>query len=324
MRIISHSDVSRAITMPEAIEAVRMAFIDLSVGGADVPVRQSIAPGGHSGATLVMPGYLAGTDALAVKLVSVRPENPARGKPLIYGIVLLIDAATGEPLAAIEGASLTALRTGAASGLATDLLAREDARTLALFGAGAQAETQLEAVCAVRPIEKAFIRARTSGSVVSFIDRMRGRCNAELIAAGPEAVREADIVCAATTSATPVFDGDDLRPGTHVNGVGSYTPGMQEVDFATLRRTGKIVVDSIPAALAEAGDLIRAIENGIISRQSIHAEIGEIAAGMKPGRTDDREITFFKSVGNAAQDVAVAALIYRNSIERGLGVEAEL
>lgn len=328
MRIISGADVGRAITMPEAIEAVRSAFSDLSTGKADVPVRQSIAPGKHPGATLIMPGYLGGIDALATKIVSVRPRNPEMGRPLIYGIVLLIDSATGEPLAAIDGRSLTALRTGAASGLATELMAVSGARTLALIGAGVQAETQLAAVCAVRPIERVFVYARRAGSVEAFIGRMRERTpgTIDLLPAvsAAAAIREADVVCTATPSTSPVFDGADLSPGTHVNGVGSFTPEMQEIDFTTLRRAARIVVDSIPAVLDEAGELIQAIEKGVIQKESIYAEIGEIAAGIKAGRIDDDEITFFKSVGNAAQDVAVAQIIFRNSVDRALGVEVSL
>lgn len=314
--------------MPEAIEAVRAAFIDLATGRADVPVRQSLAPGAHSGATLVMPGYLGGIDALATKIVSVRPDNPEKGLPLIYGIVLLIDAASGRTLAVIDGRSLTAIRTGAASGLATDLLARSDSATLALFGAGVQAETQLSAVLAVRPIERVYVYARRRDRVTDFIGRVRDKIDGrvELIAAGSasEAVRAADVVCAATTSETPVFDGEELRPGTHVNAVGSFTPRMQEVDFVTLRRAGRIVVDSIPAVMHEAGDLIQAIDAGIISVDDIRDEIGEIAAGSKPGRTSEDEITYFKSVGNAAQDVALADIIHRRAIELGIGIDVDL
>lgn len=328
MRIISESVVNRAVSMREAIEAMRAAFIDLSTGRADVPIRQVIVPGRHEGQTLIMPGYLAGIDALATKIVSLRPGNPEKGLPLIYGIVLLIDAATGRTLAVIDGRSLTAIRTGAASGLATDLLARGDSATLALFGAGVQAATQLSAVLAVRPIERIFVYARRRDGVENFIGKMRDRIDGrvELIAAGSasEAVRAADVVCTATTSETPVFDGEDLKAGTHVNAVGSFTPRMQEVDFATLRRSARIVVDSIPAAMHEAGDLIQAIDAGVISVDDIRDEIGQIAAGLKPGRTSEDEITYFKSVGNAAQDVALAEIIHRRAIELGLGIEVDL
>lgn len=328
MLIISESGVIRAVSMREAIKAVKDAFIDLATGRADVPVRQSLTPGAHSGATLIMPGYLAGIDALATKIVSVRPDNPEMGLPLIYGIVLLIDAATGRTLAVIDGRSLTAIRTGAASGLATDLLARGDSATLGLFGAGVQAETQLSAVLAVRPIERVYVYARRRDKVADFISRMRDRIDSrvEMIPAGSasEAVRAADVVCAATTSENPVFDGEDLRPGTHVNAVGSFTPRMQEIDFATLRRAGRIVVDSIPAAMHEAGDLIQAIDAGVISVDDIRDEIGQIAAGSKPGRTAEDEITYFKSVGNAAQDVALADIIHRRAIERGIGIDVDL
>ncbi len=318
MRIISHDEVERLISMREAIESVRQAFIELSSGSAQVPVRLAISPGKHPGATLVMPGYLGEADALVTKIVSVRPENTARGLPLIYGIVILFDPATGEPLALIEGRSLTALRTGAAGGLAAELLAREDASTAAIIGAGAQAATQLAAVCAVRPVKRVLIYARRPEKVHALIDAMRPRLGPEieLIAAlsVSQAVREADLICTATTSSTPVFDGADLRPGAHINGIGSFTPAMQEVDFTTLRRASRIVVDSYEGAMAEAGDLIMAIERGVIRPEDIYGELGEIASGKKPGRAGDDEITFFKSVGNAAQDATVAQAIYRAAL----------
>jgi ornithine cyclodeaminase len=271
---------------------------------------------------------LSGSESLAVKLVSVHNRNAERNLPRINAIVIVIDPATGQTVAAMEGGCLTALRTGAASGAATDLLACRDAEVAAIIGAGAQARTQALAVAAVRPIERFWIYSKRREQVDEMIVEMRpqlGPSIEALAADSPaQAVREALVVCAATTSSTPVFDGDDLRPGAHVNGVGSYTPEMQEVDCATLRRASKIVVDSREAAMAEAGDLIVAIEQSEIRPSDIYAEIGEIAAGLKPGRQDNDEITYFKSVGNAAQDVAVAQAIYQRALREDLGVEIDL
>lgn len=328
MRLLTQSDVQRSISMREAVEVVKRAFSELSTGRADIPLRIALSQPKRDGVTLVMPGYLSDSESLAVKVVSVHNRNVERNLPRINAVVIVIDPATGQPVAAMEGGYLTALRTGAASGAATDLLARQDAEVAAIIGAGAQARTQALAVAAVRPIKCLWIYSRRREQVDKMIVEMRPQIgpSIELLAADSpsQAVREALVVCVATTSSTPVFNGDDLRPGAHVNGVGSYKPEMQEVDCVTLRRASKIVVDSREAAMAEAGDLIAAIERGEIQPSDIYAEIGEIAAGLKPGRQDDDEITYFKSVGNAAQDVAVAQAIYQRALREDLGVEIDL
>src|SRR5262245_22771106 len=328
MRLLTRSDVRRSISMREAVEVAKRAFIELSAGRADVPLRIALSQPKCAGVTLVMPGSVSDSESLAVKVVSVHDRNAERDLPLVNAIVVVIDPATGRAVAAMEGGYLTSLRTGAASGAATDLLARQDAEVAAIIGAGAQARAQALAVAAVRPIKRIWIYSRRRKQVDEMIVEMRPQLGPliELLAADSpsQAVREALVVCAATTSSTPVFDGDDLRPGAHVNGVGSYKPEMQEIDCVTLRRASKIVVDSREAAMAEAGDLIVAIERGEIQSSDIYAEIGEIAAGMKPGRQNDDEITYFKSVGNAAQDVAVAQAIYQRALQEGLGVEIDL
>ena len=314
--------------MREAVEVVKRAFSGLSTGRADIPLRTILSLPKHDGVTLFMPGYLSDSESLAVKIVSVHNRNPERDLPLINAVVVVIDPATGQAMAAIEGGYLTALRTGAGSGAATDLLARRDAEVAAIIGAGEQARAQTLAVAAVRPIKRFWIYARRRARVEEMIAEMRPKLgpSIELLEAHSpsQAVREALVICAATTSSTPVFDGADLRPGAHVNGVGSYRPAMQEIDCATLRRASKIVVDSRESALTEAGDLMIAIERGEIQPSDIYAEIGEIAAGLKAGREDDDEITYFKSVGNAAQDAAVAQAIYQRALQGDIGVEIDL
>lgn len=313
--------------MREAVEIVRNAFVELSTGRADIPLRTALPQPSHDGLTLVMPGYLSESDALAVKIVSIHNRNPQLNLPRIHALVVVLDASTGRPVAAMEGGYLTALRTGAASGVATDLLARRDAAVAAIFGAGAQARTQILAVAAVRPIKQFRIYARRRETVEALIAELHPRLpSAELLAADSpsHALRNADVICAATTTPTPVFDGADLKPGAHINAVGSYTREMQEIDCATLRRASKIVVDQREPALAEAGDLIIAIERGEIRAADIYAEIGEIAAGWKAGRERDDEIIYFKSVGNAAQDVAVAQAIYHRALKENLGAEFDL
>src|SRR5262249_33734524 len=328
MRLLTRSDIQQSISMREAVEVVKRAFGELSTGRADIPLRTVLSLPKHDGVTLFMPGYLSDSESLAVKVVSVHNRNPDRNLPLINAIVIVIDPATGEAVAAIEGGYLTALRTGAGSGAATDLLARRDAEGAAIIGAGAQARAQTLAVAAVRPIKRFWIYARRRERGEEMIADMRPKLgpSIELLEghSASQAGREAVGICAATTSSTPVFNGADLCPGAHVNGVGSYKPAMREVDCATLRRASKIVVDSRESALTEAGDLMIAIERGEIQPSDIYAEIGEIAAGLKAGREDDDEITYFKSVGNAAQDAAVAQAIYQRALQGDIGVEIDL
>ncbi len=315
LRVLTQDDVRSAITMRQAIDAMRQAFGQLSAGHARVPLRLPLET--EKGVTLFMPAYLQRTGDLGAKIVSVYGDNPARGLPMINALVLVLDNQTGMPLALMDGTYLTALRTGAGSGLATELLAREDAEVAAVFGAGAQARTQLEAVRAVRPIREVRIVSRTRASAQRFASEIEG-IDVRVMDDRSAAVRGADIIVAATTSSTPVFDGRDVEPGTHINGIGSYTPAMQEVDAAVVQRA-KIVVDQREAALEEAGDLIIPIRQGLIRAEDIYAELGEIVNGEKAGRTSDDEITFFKSVGNAAQDVVTARWALEAAEERGLG-----
>lgn len=328
LRILSGADVRRAVTMAEAIQAVREAYVQLSAGQAVVPLRTPVEVEKRDAVTLFMPAYLAASDAMGAKIVSVFPGNPALGLPLIHAVVVVVDAETGRPAAVMDGTYLTALRTGAASGVATDLLARPEARVAAIFGAGAQARTQLEAICTVRTLERVWVYDLAPGAAHVYVQEMAQRGQpipADIVVADTpaQAVCEADVICTATTSSRPVFDDADLRPGVHVNGIGAYTPEMQEIPAETVARA-RVVVDSRSASLAEAGDLIVPLQAGLITEANIHGEIGEVAAGTIRGRTSPSEVTFFKSVGVAVQDVAVAALILRRATERNLGVEVEL
>ena len=314
--------------MAQAIETVKSAFAQLSKGNARVPIRTQLGVPLHDGVTLFMPAYLEETDELGMKMVSVFSGNLEQGLPTINAMVTLIDAQTGLPTAILDGTYLTALRTGAASGAATDLLARKRAATVAVLGAGAQGRTQLEAVCTVRPIERAFVYDPREDLARSFRDEMRdfgAPVPVEIVVAGSasEAVREADVVCTATTSRTPVFADSDLKPGAHVNAIGSFTPQMQELPPETVARA-LLVVDSRDAVWAESGDLIIPQKEGRISSETVHAELGEIVAGTEPGRTSETEVTLFKSVGNAVQDVSVGSRILREATKKGLGTVVEL
>jgi ornithine cyclodeaminase len=322
MRILTADDVRASITMKEAIEAVRKGFIALSAGQAQVPLRSNIET--EDGISLYMPAYMQGESFSTVKVVSVYRGNNRFGLPTILAAVLVTDAETGQPRALMDGSYLTALRTGAASGLATELMARADSSVLGVIGAGTQARTQIEAILAVRPIREVRVHCRSGAE--KFVSEMAERFpNVNFVAAksASDALRGADIAAAATTSATPVIHAADIAPGTHINGVGSFTPQMQEVAADVVIRA-RIVVDSRSTCLVEAGDLIVPMSSGQLSIEQIHAEIGEVAAGLKPGRMSAEEITFFKSVGNAVQDSAVAGQVIPVAESKNLGTVVNL
>ena len=323
--ILSRADVRRLLPMRQAIEAMKRAFAQLSTGQANVPLRVPLQVNRHNGVTLFMPAYLAADDQMAIKIVSVFNDNPAQGLPLIHALVVVVDATTGAPAAVMDGTYLTALRTGAASGAATDLLARPDAHTTAIFGAGAQGRTQLEAVCAVRSIREAWVYDVAPQQAAAYADEMSRYLSLPVrVAETPaEAVRQADVICTATTSSNPVFDDADVRPGTHINAVGAYTPQMQEVPAETVLRA-RVVIDQREASLAEAGDLLIPLQRGLMTQAHIYAELGELAAGRKPGRATLEEITLFKSVGVAVQDVAAASAVLEAARRLNLGTEVAL
>lgn len=320
VRILSAADVAAAVDMPGAIEAMRGAFATLSRGEAVVPLRLALAVPG--GTVLFMPGHITPTGATAAKVVSVHPANSTRGLPVVHAVVLVVDAATGRVLALMDGTRLTALRTGAAGGLAADLLARPDASVVALFGSGVQASAQLDAVRCVRSIVEVRIVSNDPESAHALAERQEG-VRAHVVDDREAAVRGAHIVITATDSATPVFDGRWVEPGTHVTGVGSFTPAMREVDTELVRRS-RVFVDQREAALAEAGDLAGPIADGAVDAGIIVGEIGEVVAGVRPGRTSDEDVTFFKSVGNAVQDVAIAARVLDSAEREGRGVLVQI
>jgi ornithine cyclodeaminase len=328
MLILTREDVRRAAEMPEIMDAVADGFAQLSSGQADVPLRPHIAIPAHDATALVMPAYLRDDEQLGVKLLTLFPHNPARGLPAIAALVTLFDTANGQPLALLDGGLLTALRTGAASGAATRLMARLDTRTLALFGAGGQALAQVWAVCVARPVERVWLINRTRERAERLAEELRAfgkpiPTDVRIAGSAREALSEADVICCATGSATPLFDDSDLRAGTHINGIGSYRATMREIPGATVARA-RVLVDQRAAAWAEAGDLALAREEGLIDTRHVVGELGEVVLGRIAGRVDDEQITFFKSVGGAAQDVAAAHVILVRARALGLGTELDL
>ena len=326
MRVLTRNDVKALVSMPDAIGLMKVAFADLARGDAQSPLRTPVHVEG--GVSLVMPAYVPSAQALGLKVVSVFSENKRRGLPTITSLVTILDHETGQPLAVMDGGYLTALRTGAVSGAATDLLARPNSRNLTIIGTGAQAVTQMAAVCAVRPIETVNVLTRSEEGGERFLEAVSKDWPdlASLVRITRDiggSVAQADIICTATSSSTPVFSDEHVLTGTHINGVGSFTPSMQEVPAETVVRA-TVVVDQIEPALEEAGDLIIPLEAGLISRDHLRRELGHLVLGDVEGRTSDDEVTFFKSVGNAVQDLVTARAAHEAAEKQGIGQEVSL
>ncbi len=328
-RILSRTDVQRCLTMTEAIEAMRIAFHALNDGQAQVPQRLAVNLSAE-GVALLMPSLLQTSEqhAFGLKVITVMPHNPSQNMPRSYASVLLLDAATGKTLAILEGGWLTAMRTGAVSGVATDLLARKDANVLALFGAGAQAPTQVLAIHTVRPLREVRVVNRSdehySQLVATLQDVLGSSCPPIHRAdSAHEALSDATLVACATASTAPLFHWSDINPGTHINAIGAFTPEMCEVEPETLAHA-HIVVDSREAAMTEAGDLLQALAADQISGPETWTELGELLTGSQRGRQSNEQVTFFKSVGVAVQDVAVALQVYKRACEMGVGIEVEV
>jgi ornithine cyclodeaminase/alanine dehydrogenase-like protein (mu-crystallin family) len=300
--------IRRAVAVPDLLDAVEAAYRDVATGRDRSPLRAHVELGAD-GALLLMPGVRDGGAGATVKLVTFKPGNASRGLPTIHAVIVWFDADSGRPLALLDGSAVTAMRTGAASGVGTRLLARTDASTLAVIGAGGQAEWQIRAVLAARPITRVLVYARDAGRTAAFAERMTAALEVAVEAApsAEAAVREADVVCCATTSSEPVFEARWLRPGTHVNGIGAFQIGMVELPPELFGRASLVAIDSREASMAEAGDVVAAIEAGVIGAGDL-VEIGTLDREWAAGRDRDA-ITVFKSVGLAIQDVAATELV---------------
>lgn len=322
LRILSAADLRRVLPMTAAIAAMRTAFAEVAAGTAQVPLRTALST--PHGLSLFMPGYLAQSRGLAQKVVSVYNGNPAQGLPAITGLVIVLDPVTGLPRGLMDGGTLTAIRTGAAAGLATELLARPESHILALFGAGGMAYDQVWAVAAVRPLTEIRIVSRHGESARRLAARLQEEgLPAQAVADPAAAVRGADIVSCITPSRTPLFADADIAPGTHLNLSGAYTPEMVEAPAATIVRS-RIFVDQVEACMAEAGDLLQPLAAGLITADHFRTTLGDVILGRAAGRRTATEITVFKSVGLAAQDVAAACLALARAEAEGIGTLVEL
>lgn len=323
--LLTREDVQQVLQMDDCMNAVEKAFAELAKGSAVLPLRINIKPTG--GLALYMPAYLPDMGALACKVVTVYKDNPKKHKlPTTIGKVLLQDPATGDVICIMDGGYLTAVRTGAASGVATRLLARTaKGQVAAIFGAGVQAHMQLWAVAEARDLKKAYVFDVDADASKKFADEMGKMLKLEVAVAESAAqmLERADIICTATSSPTPIFDGDLVKEGTHINGIGSHTPNARELDTAIVKRS-KVIADSNEACLKEAGDIMIPLSEGAIEESHLYAELGEIVVKSKPGRADDREITLFKSNGLAIQDVATAKLVYDKAVAAKIGTEVKI
>lgn len=325
---LTRGDVASLLTMKDAIEAVEDGFRRLAQGQVNMPPRTAIRLTDPRGLHLGMPAFVSRGEGvpgiLALKSVTVFPDNPSRHLPTTLATIVLHDAGTGELLAVMDGGYLTAMRTGAASGVATRVLAREDVRTAGIFGAGAQARTQLFAICEVRKFEKVLVFDTVPEARRRFATEMSARLSLPVEETeDAKACAQCDVVVAATSSKNPIFDGTWLKPGTHVNGVGAHSPDARELDTETVRRS-RIIADHVASRLAEDGDFLVPLRDGAITQDHIRISLGEVLLGTAPGRVSSQDITLFKSGGLAVQDAVTAAKVYELARKAGLGLEVGL
>jgi ornithine cyclodeaminase len=321
-RVLSGAELRAALTTDACIDALAAAHVEMAAGRTIMPVRTYLHHEEAGGRMAVMPAILLDSNVLGVKLQCTFPRNAARGRPPVSGIVVLMDGASGEPLAIMDSSTVTEIRTAAASALATRYLAREGASCLAVLGAGVQARAHVRSMLAVRPVEVVRIWSRTRAAADALATEVEAEhAVAASVCDGPEeAVRGADLVCTATRATEPVLSGAWLDPGVHVNAVGAYTATTRELDSDAIARA-RVVVDSRAAVAQEAGDLLIPVGEGRIGLDHVHAELGELVAGTRPGRESDAEITIYKSLGVGIQDVAAAVAAYERATALGLGAE---
>ena len=320
MLVLSRADVERLIDLDRLREAVAGAMADLSAGRVSMPPRIAAIVPERDALLAAMPAYLPSSGALATKLVSLLPGNTDR--PTHQAVIVVFDAKNGSPLALMDGEAITAARTAAGSALATDLLARQDSYRLVVIGTGVQARAHLRAVSRVRKFGWICVVGRDLEKAKALAKELGASASVNI----EEAVREGDVVCACTHSAEPVVRRDWLKPGAHVNSVGYNTAG-REVDGATFR-DALVVVESRSAALAPppagSNDIAMAIAEGAMTREHVHAELGELVSRTRPGRADARQITLYKSVGVAVQDAAAAAMVLESARKAGVGRTIDL
>jgi ornithine cyclodeaminase/alanine dehydrogenase-like protein (mu-crystallin family) len=319
--VLNNRLIRELLPMTECIELMADALAALARGEVYQPLRTIVRPPEATGLLGLMTGYRAGEQgAFGLKAICVFPENPAKGKDAHQGAVMLFSRETGELLALMNASEITAIRTAAVSAVATRLLARDDAHQLAIIGAGVQARTHLVALAAVRSIKHARVACRNIEHAQQLAREMQPGLSftIEPVRTNEEAVRDADLIVTATSSLEPVINRDWISPGAHVNAIGTHSPNSREVDGATMA-AARIFVDRRESALNESGDYLLAAKEGLVNPESIAGEIGELLTGTKSGRTSPTEITLFKSLGLAIEDVVSANYLYNKAKEQNAG-----
>jgi alanine dehydrogenase len=325
MLVLSEQQVQDLIDIDELIDALAQAHIQYSTGKAVMPVRLVTPLPQIRGRITSMPGFLTDDKALGMKVVTYFQDNPRNNLPAILATIMLFSAETGKIIATMDGSYITAIRTACASALATQALANPQTPVLGILGAGVQARAHIQALTRVRKVEKIKLYSPSATSAATVKQEMEPqvKCAVDAADSAESTVRDADLVVTATTAKEPIVKAEWLKPGVHINAVGSHRPDFREIDGATLARA-KIVVDSREAVMAECGDILLALNEKSIAEDALHAEIGEVLAGTRAGRNNTGEITLYKSVGIAIQDVAAAHLVYRKALERGIGAIVEI
>jgi len=319
--VLDNQQIRELLAMKDCIELMADALSALARGEVFQPLRTIIRPPEARGLLGLMPAYRTGEHgAFGMKAICVFPENPAKGKDAHQGAVMLFSRETGELLALMNASEITATRTAAVSAVATRLLAREDAHQLAIIGAGVQARTHLAALDAVRSIKQARVACRNIDHAQELVREMQSGFSfpIEAVKTNEEAVRGADLIVTATSSQEPVINKDWISPGAHVNAIGTHSPGSREIDGATMA-AARIFTDRRESAINESGDYLLAAKEGLINADSILGEIGDLLIGTKRGRTSDSDITLFKSLGLAIEDVACAEYLYQKALSKNLG-----
>ena len=318
--LLSLEDVKQSINMHQAIEAMESAFCQLAGKEVELPLRTGVSIEEKKGLMLSMPSYLKQNKALGLKVVSIFPENPSKNLPSITGFIMMLDAGTGEPKALMDAAWLTALRTGAVSGLATKYFANEQANHVAIIGSGVQAETQLEAVCAVRDIQQVSVWSRNIKNAERLAEKIAVDLTINVYENIADAVKDADVICTATASQEPLIFQSDLKPGVHINAVGSHSRSMHEIAADVLKKS-IVFADQREAVLAESGEIFQAVE----SQQLNQEDIIEIGSWLQHKEQNYKmQQTVFKSVGLAIQDLSVAEAVFQNAMKNKAGIQFSL
>ncbi|MGL5439790.1 MAG: ornithine cyclodeaminase family protein [Filifactoraceae bacterium] len=327
MIILNKKEIDKIFTMEEAIEACMEAYAISSKKLCNSPVRTKLELKKEDGMMLFMPGLIEEKGYGGIKIVSVFPNNKEKNIETIQGSMILINIETGVPMAILDGAYLTKIRTGAATGVGIKLLSREDSKIGVLFGTGGQAEKQLEAMITARNLDEVRVVGRDFEKTRAFCARVKKELKTDVTILayedGANAIEDADIIVTATTANKALFDGRCLKEGAHISGVGSFTPNMIEIDEHSIIKAGKIYIDQYEAIMEEAGDFLQLMDKGLIDKNIFTGEIGEVVLGKKPRRDNEKEITIFKSVGISAQDIVTASKILEKARELKGGIKVE-